>query len=117
MDLEPAINILEALGRSKPTGQVLTGFALETENAVAYGIDKMKTRNCDLMVVNTPLSQTGMGFGEDAVEAVVLPVVILDAKSATEAAPTLRVQTKSELATEVVRRVAALLAAVGKTAV
>ena len=115
LDLEPAINILEALGalgRAKQAagaGQVLVGFALETENAIAHGIEKMKTRHCDLMVVNTPLSHTGRGFGEDTVEA-----VVLEAKRAEEATPPLHVQHKSELASEVVRRVAALLTAAGK---
>ena len=104
LDLEPAINILEALGRAKRAGQILTGFALETENAIAHGSDKMKARNCDLMVVNTPLSQPGMGFGEDTVEA-----VVLGALDAPKSAPALRTQDKSELAVEVVRRVAALL--------
>jgi phosphopantothenoylcysteine decarboxylase/phosphopantothenate--cysteine ligase len=101
LDLQPAVNVLEALGRGKRPGQILAGFALETENAIAHGIEKMRARNCDLMVVNTPLSQPGLGFGEEAVEAVVLP------KGATGG--TLRPQGKSELATEVVRQVAALL--------
>jgi phosphopantothenoylcysteine decarboxylase/phosphopantothenate--cysteine ligase len=104
LDLAPAINILEALGRAKRAGQVLAGFALETENAVAQGIEKMKARNCDLMVVNTPLSQPGMGFGEDAVEAVVLRKDTTPDKNNA-----LRAQGKSELATEVVRQVASLL--------
>lgn len=101
LDLQPAVNVLEALGRSKRPGQILAGFALETEDAIVRGIEKMRARNCDLMVVNTPLSQPGLGFGEEAVEAVVLP------KGATGG--TLRPQGKSELATEVVRQVAALL--------
>jgi phosphopantothenoylcysteine decarboxylase/phosphopantothenate--cysteine ligase len=101
LDLQPAVNVLETLGRGKRPGQILAGFALETENAIAHGIEKMQARNCDLMVVNTPLSQPGLGFGEEAVEAVVLP------KGATGG--TLRPQGKSELATEVVRQVAALL--------
>jgi phosphopantothenoylcysteine decarboxylase/phosphopantothenate--cysteine ligase len=107
LDLQPAINILEALGRAKRAGQVLTGFALETEDAIAHGIEKMRARHCDLMVVNTPLSQPGMGFGEDAVEAVVLR------KDATGGL--LRAQGKSELAAEVVRQVASLLGT-GRTA-
>jgi phosphopantothenoylcysteine decarboxylase/phosphopantothenate--cysteine ligase len=115
LDLEPAINILEALGRAKLAGragqrsQILVGFALETENAVAHGIDKMKARHCDLMVVNTPLSQPtgfGLGFGEDAVEAVILRAASPESE---QKAATLRVQGKSELAAAVVRSVAALL--------
>jgi phosphopantothenoylcysteine decarboxylase/phosphopantothenate--cysteine ligase len=106
LELQPAVNILEALGRAKRAGQVLTGFALETENALAHGLEKMKARNCDLMVVNTPLSQPGMGFGQDAVEAAVLRKDQTPDKNSA-----LRVQGKSELAIEVVRQVASLLEA------
>jgi phosphopantothenoylcysteine decarboxylase/phosphopantothenate--cysteine ligase len=104
LELAPAVNILEALGRAKRAGQVLVGFALETENAIDYGLAKMRARHCDLMVVNTPLSQAGLGFGEDAVEAVVLAAPTAGREDAV--LPVLRVQGKSELAAEVVRRVA-----------
>ncbi len=100
--LEPVPNILEELGRTKPEGQVLVGFALETETPLGHALDKMKSRNCDLMVVNTPLSLPGHGFGHDAVEA-----ALLDARS-PEASPALRVMRKAELAVGLVRRVAAV---------
>jgi phosphopantothenoylcysteine decarboxylase/phosphopantothenate--cysteine ligase len=104
LELEPAVNILDELGRAKGPGQILAGFALETENALGYALEKMRARRCDLMVVNTPLSAPGLGFGEDAVEA-----AVLDADDSSHPAA-LRAQGKSELATEIVRRVAAKLA-------
>jgi phosphopantothenoylcysteine decarboxylase/phosphopantothenate--cysteine ligase len=107
LDLEPAVNILDALGRDKPSGQVLAGFALETENALAHGREKLKARRCDFVVVNTPLSQPEMGFGHDAVEAVILSAH--DSGRASDDA--LRPLGKSELAAELVRRIAARLAA------
>jgi phosphopantothenoylcysteine decarboxylase/phosphopantothenate--cysteine ligase len=108
LDLEPAVNILDELGRNKPAGQVLAGFALETEDALAHGREKLKARHCDFVVVNTPLSQPEMGFGHDAVEAVILSAP-RDSERASDAA--LRPLGKSELAAELVRRVAARLAA------
>jgi phosphopantothenoylcysteine decarboxylase/phosphopantothenate--cysteine ligase len=101
LDLEPAVNILQDLGEHKPKGQVLVGFALETEDALAHGREKLKARNCDFIVVNTPLSQPEMGFGREAVEAVILESGKDDAA--------LRPLDKSALAAELVRRVAGKL--------
>lgn len=110
--LSPTPNILEELGRAKnkskakTPGQVLVGFALETESALAHGREKMEARHCDVMVVNTPLSQPGAGFGADSVEAAVLTVGNKDA-----ALPALRLMGKDELAVAVVRAVRAVRAA------
>jgi phosphopantothenoylcysteine decarboxylase/phosphopantothenate--cysteine ligase len=107
LPLTPSPNILEELGGKKPKGQILIGFALETESARARALEKMTTRHCDLMVVNTPLSNPddpGMGFGGDTVVAAVLS----PADKADDA--DLRTFGKDELAIEVVRRVASLTA-------
>lgn len=44
-------DILETLGRQKK-GQVLVGFAAETENVLAAGGDKLDRKNLDLLVAN-----------------------------------------------------------------
>jgi phosphopantothenoylcysteine decarboxylase/phosphopantothenate--cysteine ligase len=104
--LSPTPNILEELGRAKKQGQVLVGFALETENPLDHGREKMEARNCEVMVVNTPLSQPGAGFGTDSVEAAVL--------TGAGQKPTIRLMGKDELAVEVVR--AAVTAITGAAA-
>jgi phosphopantothenoylcysteine decarboxylase/phosphopantothenate--cysteine ligase len=104
--LAPSPNILEELGRRKRGGQVLVGFALETESALVHGLEKMRSRHCDFMVVNRPLSQPGTGFGADTVEAALLSAV----PPADNADPGLRVMDKSELAVELTGRVAMALA-------
>jgi phosphopantothenoylcysteine decarboxylase/phosphopantothenate--cysteine ligase len=101
--LSPAPNILEELGKHKRKGQILVGFALETEAARARALEKMKARHCDLMVVNTPLSRPGTGFGEDTVEA-----ALLSPQDGSDDAD-LRRLGKDELAVELVRRVASLM--------
>lgn len=71
LELKPFPNILYELGRRKPQGQVLVGFALETSDAIAHAQAKMQERNCDIMVVNNPVAAT-MGFGKDRVMAAIL---------------------------------------------
>jgi len=52
LNLEPTTDILKELGKNKQ-GKVLVGFAAETENHVQYGLDKLKRKNLDLIVVNS----------------------------------------------------------------
>ncbi len=57
-------DIAATLGRAKRPGQVLVGFALETDHAVANGRDKLARKNLDMIVVNS-LADKGAGFGTD----------------------------------------------------
>ncbi len=100
--LTPTPNILEELGKGKPKGQVLVGFALESIDARARALEKMTTRHCDLMVVNKPLGRAGTGFGQDTVQA-----AILSPHDGSDDAD-LRLLGKDELAVNLVRRVSAL---------
>lgn len=45
-------------------GPVLVGFAAETQDVVAYAIDKRARKQCDFVVAND-VSQPGIGFGAD----------------------------------------------------
>jgi phosphopantothenoylcysteine decarboxylase/phosphopantothenate--cysteine ligase len=60
--LEPTPDILAALGASKPEGQVLVGFAAETDDVVDNARGKLKRKNLDLIVAND-VSAPGVGFG------------------------------------------------------
>lgn len=60
--LEPTPDILEALGASKPVGQVLVGFAAETHDVVDNARGKLVRKNLDLIVAND-VSAPGVGFG------------------------------------------------------
>lgn len=60
--LRPTRDILKTLGERRRTGQVLVGFALETENLVESARAKLAEKNCDLIVANSAVEE-GSGFG------------------------------------------------------
>ncbi|MFP3906938.1 MAG: bifunctional phosphopantothenoylcysteine decarboxylase/phosphopantothenate--cysteine ligase CoaBC [Acidimicrobiales bacterium] len=62
--LEPTVDILAELGRDKPSGQILVGFAAETEDVVANARDKLARKNADLIVAND-VSAPHVGFEHD----------------------------------------------------
>ena len=99
--LEPTHDFLVDLGRDKPEGQVLVGFAAETERLVDNATDKLRSKHLDLIVGND-ISQPDAGFEVDTNRA-----VILDADGGREALPLLA---KSELAGVILDKVARLLA-------
>lgn len=57
-------DILLELGRLKKPGQVLVGFAAETENLLANARRKLAEKNVDLLVAND-VTRPGAGFGAD----------------------------------------------------
>jgi len=62
--LEPTPDILAGLGERKRPGQILVGFAAETDDLVAHAADKLRRKNLDLVVAND-VSRPGVGFGHD----------------------------------------------------
>ena len=54
-------DIAAALGSMKKDGQVLVGFALETQNGVQHATEKLERKNLDFIVLNS-LSDAGAGF-------------------------------------------------------
>ncbi len=57
-------DILSSLGKIKKRGQWLVGFALETNNEKEFALDKLKSKNADMIVLNS-LKDEGAGFGAD----------------------------------------------------
>jgi phosphopantothenoylcysteine decarboxylase/phosphopantothenate--cysteine ligase len=64
IELAKTKDILKSLGEKKKPGQVLVGFALETDNEKENALDKLKKKNADMIVLNS-LRDTGAGFGYD----------------------------------------------------
>ena len=62
--LEPAPDILAALGGRKRPGQVLVGFAAETHDLREEALEKLARKRLDLVVAND-VSAAGAGFGHD----------------------------------------------------
>ncbi|MDB5029953.1 bifunctional phosphopantothenoylcysteine decarboxylase/phosphopantothenate--cysteine ligase CoaBC [Mucilaginibacter sp.] len=64
IETKKTTDILKFLGDNKHDGQLLVGFALETNNEEANAIEKLKKKNLDFIVLNS-LSDTGAGFKSD----------------------------------------------------
>jgi phosphopantothenoylcysteine decarboxylase / phosphopantothenate---cysteine ligase len=64
IELTKTKDILKSLGQLKKDGQLLVGFALETANERQYALDKLASKNADLIVLNS-LNDEGAGFGYD----------------------------------------------------
>lgn len=59
LSLKPTVDILKSLSNGKKDGQVVVGFALETENAIPNAQKKLKEKNLDVIVVNSPSIDSG----------------------------------------------------------
>jgi phosphopantothenoylcysteine decarboxylase/phosphopantothenate--cysteine ligase len=69
--LEPTVDILAALGRAKRPGQVVVGFAAETEQVREHAGAKLAAKRVDLMVAND-VSASDAGFEVDTNRALLL---------------------------------------------
>ncbi len=58
-------DILAYVGNNKNKGQIVVGFALETDNALANARDKLKRKNADMIVLNIPGMDLKTGFDAD----------------------------------------------------
>ena len=61
LTLVPNPDIAAALGQIKQPGQLLVGFALETDNEEQNALSKMQRKNLDFIVLNS-LQDAGAGF-------------------------------------------------------
>lgn len=64
VELTKTRDIAASLGKMKHNGQVMVGFALETENEQSNAVKKLEAKNLDLIVLNS-LNDNGAGFGHD----------------------------------------------------
>lgn len=79
--LEPTVDILAGLGRRKPPGQTLVGFAAETHDLRENAAAKLLGKGADLLVAND-VTAPGAGFEHDTNH-----VVILDADGTEREVP------------------------------
>lgn len=93
-------DILACLGRERREGQVLIGFAAETENLIENATDKLLRKNLDFIVANS-LSESGSGFACDTNE-----VKIISRNGKLEELPRM---TKEKVAEAILDRVDILL--------
>ncbi len=100
--LEPTHDFLVDLGRTKPVGQVLVGFAAESENLRENALGKLRRKGLDLIVAND-ISAPGAGFEHDT-----NAVVLLDADGTEQ---DVQLTTKREVARVVFDAISARLSA------
>jgi len=92
LDLIKNPDILAWAGMNK-TKQKLVGFALETNNATAFGMKKLQAKNLDMIIINT-LEDKGAGFAHDTNK-----ITILDSHNNLTS---FELKPKSEVATDIV---------------
>lgn len=93
LNLEKNLDILKKLGENKQKGQVLVGFAAESENLEEYARKKLKEKKLDLIVANNIL-QKDAGFNGDTNQ-----VMLIEEGSCK----TLPLQSKFKTAQEIVQ--------------
>jgi phosphopantothenoylcysteine decarboxylase/phosphopantothenate--cysteine ligase len=64
IELTKTHDIAASLGKQKHNGQVIVGFALETEHEENNALKKLESKNFDLIILNS-LNDSGAGFGYD----------------------------------------------------
>lgn len=99
LHLSPTHDIAQCLGKMKRDGQIMIGFALETNDEEAHAKDKLKRKNLDFIVMNS-LQDKGAGFRHDTNK-----VTIIDAQGNTE----YPLKDKKEVAEDIVNRICTLL--------
>lgn len=57
-------DVLASLGEHKPEGQILIGFAMETENLLENAAKKLAAKNADYIIANS-IAEKGAGFAGD----------------------------------------------------
>lgn len=98
LSLERTDDILLWLGQNRREGQKICGFSMETENLIENSREKLRKKNCDLLVANS-LSTPGAGFAVDT------NVASLITAGGVEELP---LMSKDALASEILCRLAAL---------
>ena len=92
LQLKKNPDIAATLGAQKRSGQILVGFALETDNEETNALEKLHRKNLDLIVLNS-LNDKGAGFGTDTNR-----ITIFDNGGASRTFP---LKPKSEVATDI----------------
>lgn len=64
LELDKTIDIAATLGKTKKTGQIFVGFALETNDELQNATTKLEKKNFDFIVLNS-MRDAGAGFGHD----------------------------------------------------
>lgn len=97
IELKSTTDILAGLGRMKKKGQLLVGFALETDDELENARQKLKRKNLDMIVLNS-LKDPGAGFGGDTNKITLL-------RPDEEAPKAFHLKSKSEVAEDIINEI------------
>jgi len=100
IELKKTTDILKTLGEQKQKGQILVGFALETNDEEKNAIDKLQRKNLDFIVLNS-LNDEGAGFKTDTNK-----ITIIDSELQKM---TFELKDKNEVAKDICNKVAGLI--------
>ena len=100
IELEPTKDILKSVGEIKTNKQLLVGFALESNNELKNATEKLKTKNLDLIILNS-LNNKGAGFEVDTNR-----ITIIDKKNKVD---NFELKSKSEVAKDIFNKIVSLL--------
>ena len=96
LELTKTHDIAASLGKLKHNGQMIVGFALETEQENANALKKLESKNFDLIVLNS-LNDQGAGFGHDTNK-----ITIIDRKQQQKS---FALKNKKEVAKDIVNAI------------
>lgn len=100
LELVPTRDIAAAIGERRRPGEVVVGFALETDNAQDNAQDKLRRKNMDMIVLNS-MRDPGAGFGVDTNR-----VTLFFRDGGSEELP---LESKTAVASDIVDRIEKLL--------
>jgi phosphopantothenoylcysteine decarboxylase / phosphopantothenate---cysteine ligase len=100
IELKKTTDILKTLGGQKSEGQILVGFALETEDEEKNAAEKLQKKNLDFIVLNS-LNDKGAGFKTDTNK-----ITIIDRNLQKT---TFELKDKNEVAVDICNKVAQLI--------
>jgi phosphopantothenoylcysteine decarboxylase / phosphopantothenate---cysteine ligase len=93
LDLVKTHDIAASLGKLKHNGQIIVGFALETEKEKANALKKLEAKNFDFIVLNS-LNDKGAGFSHDTNKVTII--------SRDQKEQSFELKTKKEVAHDIV---------------
>lgn len=100
LELVKTTDILATLGQQKREGQVLVGFALETDDGIASAQDKLRRKNLDFIVLNSTRDKDA-GFAGDSNK-----ITIIDKHNTFDE---FSLKPKTEVAADICARLVALV--------
>ena len=100
INLKPTQDILAQIGAKKKQGQLIVGFALETDNEIENAQSKLKRKNLDFIVLNS-LNDRGAGF-----ETSTNKITIIDRNNKIEQ---FELKSKAEVASDIFNKIISLL--------